>query len=89
MVIVTVLYLAIVYLLFFKFKLLPWNGLTKGLTTLVGVIILIGFLVGLQGLTPSSSQGIVTARIVEVAPQVGLSPFVLFFLPSAGRMCLV
>ncbi len=70
MVIVTVLYLAVVYLLFFKFKLLPWNGLTKGLTALVGTIILTAFLVGLQGLTPSSSQGIVTARIVEVAPQV-------------------
>ena len=70
MVIVTVLYFALVYLLFFKFKLLPWNGLTKGLTALVGTIILTGFLVGLQGLTPSSSQGIVTARIVEVAPQV-------------------
>jgi multidrug resistance efflux pump len=70
MVIVTVLYLAVVYLLFFKFKLLPWNGLTKGLTALVGTIILTGFLVGLQGLTPSSSQGIITARIVEVAPQV-------------------
>jgi multidrug resistance efflux pump len=70
MLIVTVLYLAIVYLLFFKFKLLPWNGLTKGLTAVVGTIILTGFLVGLQGLTPSSSQGIVTTRIVEVAPQV-------------------
>jgi len=71
MVIITVIYLALVYLLFFKFKLLPWNGLTKGLTTLIGTIILTGFLVGLQGLTPSSSQGIVTARIVEIAPQVG------------------
>lgn len=70
MVIVTVCYLALVYLLFFKFKLLPWNGLTEGLTALVGTIILTGFLVGLQGLMPSSSQGIVIARIVEVAPQV-------------------
>lgn len=70
MVIVTVLYLAVVYLLFFKFKVMPWNGLTKGLTTLVGVIILTGFLVGLQGLTPSSTQAILSARILEVAPQV-------------------
>lgn len=70
MVIVTVIYLALVYLLFFKFKLLPWNGLTKALTALVGTIILTAFLVGLQGLTPSSTQGVVTARIVEVAAQV-------------------
>ena len=70
MLIVTVLYLAIVYVLFFKLKLLPWNGLTKGLTTTVGAIILTGFLVGLQGLTPSSKQGIVVGRMLEVAPQV-------------------
>ena len=70
MVIVTVLYLAIVWLLFFKLKWLPWNGLTKGLTTLVGVVILTAFLVGLQGLTPSSTQAMVTGRILEIAPQV-------------------
>jgi multidrug resistance efflux pump len=70
MLIVTVLYLAIIYLLFFKFRLLPWNGLTKGITTVIGVIILTGFLVGLQGLTPSSTQAILSARILEIAPQV-------------------
>jgi len=70
MLIVTVLYLAIVYVLFFKFSLLPWNGLTKGLTAVVGAIILTGFLVGLQGLTPSSTQAIVSGQVLEVAPQV-------------------
>ncbi len=38
--------------------------------TIVGVIILAGFLVGLQGLTPASVQGAITGRIVEIAPQV-------------------
>ena len=70
MLIVTVLYLAIVYLLFFKFELLPWNSITKGLTAVVGTVILTGFLVGLQGLTPSSTQAIVSGRVLEVAPQV-------------------
>ena len=70
MVIVSALYLAIVYLLFFKFKLVRWNGLTKALTAVVGVVILTAFLVGLQGLTPSSTQGIIAARILEVSPQV-------------------
>lgn len=70
MLIITALYLALVYLLFFKFKVLPWNKLTKGLTVLIGVIILSGFLVGLQGLTPSSTQGTVTGRIIEIAPEV-------------------
>ena len=70
MVIITVLYLALVYLLFFKFQLLPWNKVSQGLVVLIGVIILTGFLVGLQGLTPSSVQAAVTGRIVEIAPQV-------------------
>jgi multidrug resistance efflux pump len=70
MVIITTLYLMLVYLLFFKFKLLPWNKISQGLTVLVGVVILSAFLVGLQGLTPSSVQGAITGRIVEIAPQV-------------------
>jgi len=69
-VIITAIYLALVYLLFFRFKLLPWNKLSQGLTVLIGVIILTGFLVGLQGLTPSSVQSAITGRIVEIAPQV-------------------
>lgn len=70
MVIVTVIYLALVYLLFFKLQLLPWNKITQGLTVLIGVILLMGFLVGLQGLAPSSSEATITGRIVEIAPQV-------------------
>ena len=70
MLIVTVTYLALVYLLFFKFKLLPWNKITQAICVVVGVVILTGFLVGLQGLTPSSTQGMITGRLVEIAPQV-------------------
>lgn len=70
MLIITCLYLAVVYLLFFKFKVLPWNKVSQGLVVLVGTIILTGFLVGLQGLTPSSQQAAITGRIVEIAPQV-------------------
>ena len=70
MLIVTSIYLALVYLLFFKFKLLPWNKVSQGIVVLVGTIILTGFLVGLQGLTPSSKQATITGRIVEIAPLV-------------------
>jgi multidrug resistance efflux pump len=70
MVIITVCYLVLVYLLFFKFHMLPWNKITQGLTVLIGAVILTAFLVGLQGLTPASTQGVVTGRIVEIAPQV-------------------
>ena len=70
MVIITCLYLALVYLLFFKFKVLPWNKVSQGLVVLVGTIILTGFLVGLQSLTPSSKQATITGRIVEIIPLV-------------------
>ena len=70
MLIVTCLYLALVYLLFFKFKWLPWNRVSQIICLVIGVIILTGFLVGLQGLTPSSSQALITGRIVEIAPSV-------------------
>jgi hypothetical protein len=69
MLIITALYLALVFLLFFKFKVLPWNKLSQGLVVLIGVIILTGFLVGLQGLTPASVQAAITGRVVEIAPQ--------------------
>lgn len=70
MLIITTLYLILVWLLFFKFKWLPWNTATQWLCLLVGAVILTGFLVGLQSLTPSSSQAVLTARIVEIAPAV-------------------
>ena len=70
MVIILTLYLSLIWLLFFKFKWLPWNKLTQWLCLIVGVVILSGFLVGLQALTPSSSEAVITGRIVEIAPQV-------------------
>lgn len=70
MVTITCLYLALVYLVFFKFKLLPWNRTSQVACLIIGVVTLTGFLVGLQGLTPSSSQAFITGRVVEIAPQV-------------------
>ena len=70
MLIVSTLYGLFVYLVFFKLKLLPWNGLTKPITVTVGVVILTGFLVGLQGLTPASTQTFITGPVTEIAPQV-------------------
>ena len=70
MVIVSCLYLFVVYLVFHKWKLLPWNKTSKGIATLVGLVIVTLFLVGLQGVTPSSSQAVLTGSITEIAPQV-------------------
>jgi len=70
MVIVSLLYGLLVYLLCFKFKIVPWNKVTQYIVVLTGVIILTGFLVGLQGLAPSSTQAVITGRLVEIAPEV-------------------
>ena len=70
MVIVSVLYLLVIYLVFHKFKLLPWNTASKLIALIIGVIILSGFLVGLQGLTPSSTQAVISGYVTEIAPQV-------------------
>ena len=70
MVIIITLYLALVWLLFFKLRWLPWNKFTQWVCILVGTVIFSGFLVGLQSLTPSSTEGVITARMVDIAPQV-------------------
>ena len=70
MVIVLTLYLSGVYLIFFKWKLLPFNKITGGLTVVLGVVILTLFLVGLQTLTPPSVQALITGTVTEIAPQV-------------------
>lgn len=70
MVIITCLYLALVYLLFFRLRWLPWNRVSQVICLIIGVVIVAGFLIGLQGLTPSSSQALISGRIVEIAPSV-------------------
>ena len=70
MVIIAVLYGLAVYLVFHKWHLLPWNKVTKLISLVLGVTILSVFLVGLQGLTPSSQQAFITGPVTEIAPQV-------------------
>ncbi len=70
MVLILVLYVSLIWLLFFKFRWLPWNMLSQWICIIVGTVILSGFLVGLQALTPSSTQAYITGQIVEIAPQV-------------------
>jgi multidrug resistance efflux pump len=70
MVIILTLYLTGVYLIFFKWKLLPFNKITGGIVVVLGVMILNIFLVGLQTLTPASVQALITGNVTEIAPQV-------------------
>ena len=70
MVIVSCLYLGSVYLIFFKFKLLPFNKLSQAVVVIIGATILTLFFVGLQTVTPASVQAFVGGFITEIAPQV-------------------
>ena len=65
MVLILGLYLALVYLIFFKLKLLPFNKVRQAIVVLIGTIILTVFLVGLQTLTPASVQAFVGGFITR------------------------
>ena len=71
MTLVALLYGALVYLVFFKFQWLPWNRSSQLGSLVVGITILSGFLVGLENLTPTSTQAVIMGRVVDIAPQVG------------------
>jgi len=70
MVFIIGLYFVLVYLVFFKFRWLPLNTVTKTIIVGLGVFILLAVLTALRTLTPTTIQGAVTTRIVEIAPQV-------------------
>ena len=70
MVMILGLYLALVYLFFFKRKPLRLNKVSQAIVVLIGTIILTVFLVGLQTLTPASVQAFVGGFITEIAPDV-------------------
>jgi multidrug resistance efflux pump len=67
MTIIALLYIGVAWLLFFRFKLLPWNW--RIVTVLLGVFILAVFVALLNTLTPSGRIAVV-GRVVEVTPNV-------------------
>jgi len=69
MVIILVTYLVLVWLLFFKLKLLRLTWMTGALATLVGLFILAVFAALLNTLTPTG-RIVVGSRVVEVTPNV-------------------
>ena len=69
MLIVIAIYCAIVWLLFFKLELLPWNNASKVLVSLVGLVILLTFMGLLNARTPSG-RVTVMSPVVEIAPVV-------------------
>jgi multidrug resistance efflux pump len=69
MVIIAVLYIFLAWLVFFRFKVLPWNWPWRIVTALLGAGILAVFLGLLNYLTPSGRIAVV-GRVVEITPNV-------------------
>jgi RND family efflux transporter MFP subunit len=63
-------YLALVYLIFYKFRWLPLNGVTRTIIVGVGVFILLSTITALRLYTPTTAQGALTTQIIEISPQV-------------------
>jgi multidrug resistance efflux pump len=68
--VITVVYGTFIYLVFFRFKLLPWTRVTQFITLVVGIVFATGFFIGLENLTPKSKQGVIVGRTVDIAPLV-------------------
>jgi multidrug resistance efflux pump len=69
MLIIAILYICAAWLVFFRFKLLPWNWPWRIVTLLLGCAILAIFIALLNTLTPSGRIAVV-GRVVEVTPNV-------------------
>ena len=70
MIFVIIIYALLVYFVFFKFRWLPLNVFTRSFIILVGVVLSLGFFIALKLLTPATTNASITARIVEISPQV-------------------
>jgi multidrug resistance efflux pump len=69
MIIVALLYSVLVWLIFFRFKLLPWNWPWRIVAALLGCFLIAFFLGLLNTLTPAGRFAVV-GRVVEVTPNV-------------------
>ena len=70
MVIVLSIYALLIWLLFFKLKLLPWSRATQSLVAVIGLVIVL-VVVGLLNTRTPSGRVTVVAKVVEIAPVVG------------------
>jgi multidrug resistance efflux pump len=69
MIIIAVFYICLIWVIFFRFKLLPWNWPWRIAAFLVGCLLLALFIGLLNTLAPSGRFTVV-GRVVEVAPNV-------------------
>src|SRR5580704_17969665 len=69
MVIVALLYIFLAWLVFFQFKLLPWNWPWRIVALILGVAVVAVFVALLNTWTPSGRIAVI-GRVVEVTPNV-------------------
>ncbi|MGI9480171.1 MAG: biotin/lipoyl-binding protein, partial [Hyphomicrobiaceae bacterium] len=70
MLIVLGLYAVLIWLIFFKFRVLPWSRATQAAVGLVGLVIIL-VVIGLLNTRTPSGRVTVVARVVQLAPVVG------------------
>ena len=68
---ITLLYCGLVWLIFFKLRLLPFNAVAKISVSVVGVAGILALLIFMTMFQPYSKSLTVYQNIVQVAPQVG------------------
>ena len=69
MVIIAALYAGIIWLIFFKLKILPWNRTWKSIAGTVGVLLLLVVIGLLNFYTPTGSISI-TTKVTEIRPSI-------------------
>jgi multidrug resistance efflux pump len=69
MLVIALLYIGIIWLVFFRLKILPWNWPWRIFTVVLGCFILAFFIGLLNTLTPSGRIAVV-GRVVEVTPNI-------------------
>jgi multidrug resistance efflux pump len=69
MLIIAILYLLLLWLIFFRLKLLPFNWPWRITSVIVGAAILAVFVALLNSMTPSGRVAVI-GRVVEVTPEV-------------------
>lgn len=68
LILLTLIYCGIIWLVFFKLKILPWNKVSRNASVLVGVAGLMAVLIGMVQGSPTTAGGIqVNARVMELA----------------------
>jgi len=68
LILLTGCYVGLIWLIFFKLELLPWNKVTRNASILIGVAGLVAVIIGLVQGSPTSSGGIqINAKVTQIA----------------------